>query len=147
MEKRPIEVQSPSMCTTNRGGPRTLFLVGSGVTGHDQQVRIVHPQSRTFCPDDRVAEIWISGPSVAQEYWGREEETCDTFHATLVDTLEGPFLRTGDLGFLHDGELFVTGRFKDLIIIRGRNHMRMTLNERWKNVMQRSDLAGERSFL
>ena len=63
----------------------------------------------------------MSAPSVAQGYWNRPEETELTFHAYLADTGEGPFLRTGDLGFLGDGELFVTGRLKDLIIIGGRN--------------------------
>jgi acyl-CoA synthetase (AMP-forming)/AMP-acid ligase II len=68
-----------------------------------------------------VGEIWVSSPSVAQGYWNRPEETERTFRAYLADTGEGPFLRTEDLGFLKDGELFVTGRLKDLIIIGGRN--------------------------
>lgn len=97
-------------------------LVGSGVARLDQQIRIVHPESCTVCPDGQVGEIWVSGPSVAQGYWGQEQETRDTFMALLADTGEGPFLRTGDLGFLSEQELFVTGRLKDLIIIRGRNH-------------------------
>src|ERR1044071_5083136 len=62
------------------------------------------------------------GSSVAQGYWNRPEQTEQTFHAYVLTSGEGPFLRTGDLGFLKDGELFVTGRLKDLIIIRGRNH-------------------------
>jgi acyl-CoA synthetase (AMP-forming)/AMP-acid ligase II len=66
--------------------------------------------------------VWVSGPSVAQGYWDRPEETAQTFRASLAETGEGPFLRTGDLGFLHDGSLFITGRLKDVIIIRGRNH-------------------------
>ena len=73
-------------------------------------------------PIDRIGEIWVSGPSVAQGYWRDAEETEQTFRAYLNDTGDGPFLRTGDLGFLQDGELFVTGRLKDLIIIRGLNH-------------------------
>ena len=64
----------------------------------------------------------MSGESVTQGYWNRPEETEHTFRAYLADTGEGPFLRTGDLGFLDAGELFITGRLKDLIIIRGRNH-------------------------
>jgi acyl-CoA synthetase (AMP-forming)/AMP-acid ligase II len=75
----------------------------------------------TQCAPDEVGEIWVSSPSVAQGYWNRPEETERTFQAYLADTGEGPFLRTGDLGFLQDGELFVTGRLKDLIIIGGRN--------------------------
>jgi amino acid adenylation domain-containing protein len=101
-------------------GGRTL--VGSGSPLGDQQVIIADPETLTKRAPGRVGEIWVSGRSVAQGYWGNEEETGRTFRAYLVDTSEGPFLRTGDLGFLHGGELFVTGRLKDLIIIRGRNH-------------------------
>jgi len=68
----------------------------------------------TACASDEVGEIWVSAPSVAHGYWNRPEETELTFHAYLADSGEGPFLRTGDLGFLGDGELFVTGRLKDL---------------------------------
>ncbi len=85
------------------------------------QVRIVEPDSCELCPESKVGEIWVSGPSVTRGYWRRPEETELTFNAHIADTQEGPFLRTGDIGFLHKGELFVTGRMKDLIIIRGRN--------------------------
>ncbi len=101
-------------------GARTL--VGCGQTLLDQQIVIAHPDTLNRCSPNEVGEIWVSGPSVAQGYWNRSEETQKTFQAYLADTGEGPFLRTGDLGFLQDGELFVTGRLKDLIIIRGRNH-------------------------
>ena len=76
----------------------------------------------TKCPDRRIGEVWVAGPSVAQGYWHRAEETAATFRAFLKDTGRGPYLRTGDLGFLHEGELFVTGRLKDLMIVHGRNH-------------------------
>jgi amino acid adenylation domain-containing protein len=97
-------------------------LVGCGHTWLDQKIVIVDPESLTLCPPHRVGEIWVSGPSVARGYWNNPEETERTFQAYLADTGEGPFLRTGDLGFLQDGELFITGRLKDLIIIRGRNY-------------------------
>jgi len=97
-------------------------LVGSGGNLLDQRIVIAHPENLTSLPPDRVGEIWVSGPSVAQGYWNRSEETKRTFHAYLKDTGEGPFLRTGDLGFIQDGEVFITGRLKDLIIIRGLNH-------------------------
>lgn len=97
-------------------------LVGCGSPWPEHRVLIVDPYSLTRCPPDRVGEIWVSGPSVAQGYWNRPEETRRVFRADLVDTDEGPFLRTGDLGFIEDDELYVTGRLKDLIIIRGRNH-------------------------
>ncbi|MGD9722485.1 MAG: aminotransferase class I/II-fold pyridoxal phosphate-dependent enzyme [Pirellulales bacterium] len=97
-------------------------LVGSGGALLDQRIVIAHPDELTSRPPDEVGEIWVSGPSVAQGYWNRPEETSRTFHAYLKDTGEGPFLRTGDLGFVQNGELFITGRLKDLIIIRGANH-------------------------
>jgi acyl-CoA synthetase (AMP-forming)/AMP-acid ligase II/acyl carrier protein len=96
--------------------------VGSGPPPSGLKVVIAHPELRTMCSPGEIGEIWASGPSIAQGYWQRTEETQRTFQAYLADTGEGPFLRTGDLGFMQDGELFVTGRLKDLIIIRGRNY-------------------------
>lgn len=96
-------------------------LVSCGTCMSDQKLLIVDPQSLEACPENAVGEIWLAGPSVAQGYWERADETAHTFQAMLANG-EGPFMRTGDLGFLHDGELFITGRAKDLIIIRGRNH-------------------------
>ncbi len=96
--------------------------VGSGLPPSDLKVVIAHPELLTMCSPGEIGEIWASGPSIAQGYWQRTEETQRTFQAYLADTGEGPFLRTGDLGFMQDGELFITGRLKDLIIIRGRNY-------------------------
>jgi acyl-CoA synthetase (AMP-forming)/AMP-acid ligase II len=97
-------------------------LAGCGPSGIDTKVIIVHPESLTECSPTEVGEILVSGSTVAQGYWQRTEETERTFRAYLKDTQEGPFLRTGDLGFLKDGELFITGRLKDVIITRGQNH-------------------------
>ncbi len=97
-------------------------LVSCGQAMPDQTVAIVDPDTFRKCPEGEVGEIWVAGPSVAQGYWRSDKLTEDTFHARTSDTGEGPFLRTGDLGFLSDGELFATGRIKDLIIIRGMNH-------------------------
>ncbi|HEY6187654.1 MAG TPA: amino acid adenylation domain-containing protein [Pyrinomonadaceae bacterium] len=102
------------------GDARTL--VGSGHTALLTEARIVHPETLALCAPDEVGEIWVAGPGVARGYWQNAEGTEHTFHAYLPETGEGPYLRTGDLGFVRDGELFVTGRLKDLIIIRGRNH-------------------------
>ncbi|MDJ0582975.1 fatty acyl-AMP ligase [Crocosphaera sp.] len=96
-------------------------LVGCGRTEIDTEIVIVDPNTLTPCSKDEIGEIWVAGKTVAQGYWQREAETAKTFQATLANG-EGPFLRTGDLGFLKDGELFVTGRLKDVLIIRGRNH-------------------------
>jgi amino acid adenylation domain-containing protein len=96
-------------------------LVGCGGSSHNQRI-IVDPQTLTESLAGQVGEIWVKGESVTRGYWNRLEETEHTFHAHLSDTGAGPFLRTGDLGFVHDDELFITGRVKDLIIIRGQNH-------------------------
>ena len=97
-------------------------LVGCGRSNVAQRILIVAPDTLLELPPGRVGEIWISDPSVAQGYWNQPDETRRVFQAFLSDTGAGPFLRTGDLGFVHDGELFVTSRLKDLIIIRGINH-------------------------
>ncbi len=97
-------------------------LVGCGQNLPDQQIVIADPETLTRCPPGQIGEIWVHGPSVAMGYWRRPDITRAVFQATLKDTGEGPFLRTGDLGFLLEGELFVTGRLKDLIIFRGVNH-------------------------
>ncbi len=96
-------------------------LVGCGRELLDQRVEIVDPETFQILPEDAIGEIWVKSPSVANGYWRNPEATRETFGATTANG-EGPFLRTGDLGFKHKGELFVTGRLKDLIIIRGQNH-------------------------
>ena len=97
-------------------------LVGCGKSVAGQKIAIANPDTLTRCAENEIGEIWVSSDSVAKGYWQEEEKTKATFEAYLEDTGEGPFLRTGDLGFLDNGELFVTGRLKDLIIIRGRNY-------------------------
>jgi acyl-CoA synthetase (AMP-forming)/AMP-acid ligase II/acyl carrier protein len=101
-------------------GARTL--VGCGHGELDTRIVIVNPETSTPCGDAEVGEIWVSSSSVARGYWNRPAETEQTFRAYLAGTREGPFLRTGDLGFLAGQELFVTGRIKELVIIRGLNH-------------------------
>jgi acyl-CoA synthetase (AMP-forming)/AMP-acid ligase II len=86
------------------------------------KVAIVRPTTMTRCDPDEIGEIWVSDPAVAEGYWKRHDESEATFRAYQADSSEGPFLRTGDLGFLEDGQLFVTGRLKDVIIVRGANH-------------------------
>lgn len=97
-------------------------MVGCGHTWLDTEIRIVDPETCTQCADNQVGEIWVSGSSIAQGYWHQPEKTIETFQAKLVDMGEINFLRTGDLGFIQNGELFITGRMKDVIIIWGRNH-------------------------
>lgn len=89
-------------------------------------VRIVDPNTGTPCPAGTVGEIWVSGENVADGYWHKPEETRRTFGGVLADpspgTPEGPWLRTGDLGFICEDEMFIVGRMKDLLIVYGRNH-------------------------
>ncbi|WP_437963544.1 fatty acyl-AMP ligase [Sorangium sp. So ce260] len=97
-------------------------LVNCGHAWQGQQMIIVDPEHLTTCPEGQVGEVWLAGPSVAQGYWNQPDATRQTFQAHLADSGEGPFLRTGDLGFMRGGDLFITGRLKDVLIIRGRNH-------------------------
>jgi 8-amino-7-oxononanoate synthase len=100
---------------------KVRWLVSSGQNLIDQRTAIVDPETEIECPDGVVGEIWVRGPSMAQGYWNAPDATEYTFRAVIKETGEGPFMRTGDLGFMKDGELFVTGRIKDLIIIHGVN--------------------------
>ncbi|WP_067473585.1 type I polyketide synthase [Nocardia amamiensis] len=106
------------------GRDGSTAMVGCGRVQNGLQLVIVDPDTRQPCPPEQVGEIWISSMSVAQGYWRQLEPTATTFYAELVDPGDhpaGPYLRTGDLGFVSDHELFVAGRLKDLIIVRGRN--------------------------
>ena len=98
------------------------LLVGCGNVQADQTIVVVNPETKVECMPGQVGEILISGPGVALGYWNRPEESEEVFRARIAERNEATFLRTGDLGFISDGELFITGRAKDLIIIRGRNH-------------------------
>ena len=99
----------------------TVHLVSSGSVAEGSRVVIVDPHTLTCCTPEQVGEIWVSGPGVAQGYWQQPEVTAQTFGAYLADGT-GPFLRTGDLGVLQEGELLVTGRLKDVLIMRGQNY-------------------------
>jgi acyl-CoA synthetase (AMP-forming)/AMP-acid ligase II len=101
-------------------GAAARLLVSSGRPR--AKVALVDPDTLLRCGDGETGEIWVSGESIAQGYWNRPNESLLTFRAHIAGTGEGPFLRTGDLGFLHQGYLYVTGRLKDLVIIRGKNH-------------------------
>jgi acyl-CoA synthetase (AMP-forming)/AMP-acid ligase II len=99
-----------------------VALVACGRPSPETRVVIADPETRQPCAPDRVGEIWIAGPSVALGYWRRPDLSAETFGARLAGDGEGPFLRTGDLGFLCDGRLVVTGRLRDLVIVRGKKH-------------------------
>jgi acyl-CoA synthetase (AMP-forming)/AMP-acid ligase II len=127
--------EAPTYCAVNpaalerdramealEGQEGARVLVGCGRPMTDTQVMIVDPETSRLCPPDTVGEIWISGASVARGYWRRPDDNERAFGARLADTGDGPFLRSGDLGFIRDGQLYITGRIKDVIIVAGRNY-------------------------
>lgn len=101
----------------------TDTLVSSGALAEETDVRIVNPKTHEECKADEVGEIWVSSPSVASGYWNKPTFSDSVFRASLANDDSGKtFMRTGDLGVMNNGELYVTGRIKELIIIAGRNH-------------------------
>jgi acyl-CoA synthetase (AMP-forming)/AMP-acid ligase II/acyl carrier protein len=107
--------------TATADEPGTRRLVSCGGPHHGHEVRIVGPDGAEVPDSSQVGEIWVRGPSVGAGYYGNPEASQAAFGATLQGDAGGPFLRTGDLGVNIGGELYVTGRLKDLLIIRGRN--------------------------
>ena len=105
-------------------GKKSTTLVSSGRNILQNEAIVVDPQNRTRCPDLIVGEIWAKGPTVAKGYWNNPQETEKVFKAKLHESgsVDANYLRTGDLGFMNNGDLFVTGRLKDVIIIRGLNY-------------------------
>jgi 8-amino-7-oxononanoate synthase len=102
--------------------PLARRLVSCGTPVGSLQVAIVDADTAAHAAPDRVGEVWVAGNSVGQGYWRDPQKTSNTFHARLRDSGDGPFLRTGDLGFIHENQLYITGRIDDLIILRGCNH-------------------------
>lgn len=122
LQEQPLQANQAIAATATTPPAATRQLVGCGHAPPDQGVEIVDAQTGEPCPDGVVGEIWVAAsPSLAQGYWQQPEKTAATFQAHRADGA-GPYLRTGDLGFLHQGSLYVTGRLKELIIIRGRNY-------------------------
>src|SRR5262249_24219550 len=117
-----------------RAAPPTLYarpahdgepsqqMVGCGKPSEDSELCIVDSQTLTPVADGHVGEIWVQGPSVAAGYWRKPEATEDTFGARLATSEPRRYLRTGDLGLVRDGELFVTGRIKEVLKIRGKSY-------------------------
>ncbi len=124
------------------GGRR---LVGCGPPVAGIEVLAIDPERGELVAEGNVGEIWIGGSVVARGYWQRPDETADTFGAHLADG-RGPYLRTGDLGFFADGELYVAGRVKDLIIIRGRNLYPQDLEQSLERSHPRLRPGGAASF-
>jgi len=97
-------------------------MVSCGAPVGDLRVAIVDVQALAEVASDRVGEIWVSGTSIGQGYWRRSDQTDRSFNAHFSDTGEGPFLRTGDMGFMSEGRLYVMGRRDDMLVVRGLNH-------------------------
>nr|BBK08002.1 fatty acyl-AMP ligase [Streptomyces sp. TP-A0584] len=130
--------------------PRAWGLVGCGTPLPGLAVAIADPETGHEVPDGTVGEIWVSGPNVAGGYWRRPPETAEVFGAVLVTEdgrTTGPeWLRTGDLGFLHEGELFLTGRRKDLVIVDGRNHYPADIEATVTDAVAALETAGVAAF-
>ncbi len=97
-------------------------LVGCGSSIKGQRIAIVNPESMRECSEREIGEIWASGPSISRGYWGRQAESQELFQAKIKEGDGAGYLRTGDLGFVLENEVFVVGRCKDLVVIRGRNY-------------------------
>ncbi|MFC0191750.1 fatty acyl-AMP ligase [Aureimonas pseudogalii] len=121
IDKASLEAGRPVRAAPDAAAGSTATLIGCGRVAGGQRLEIVDPAAGVALGEGRVGEIWLQGPSVASGYFAPRAEEDGIFAARLASG-EGPFLRTGDLGFRLDGELFVTGRERDLIVLRGRNH-------------------------
>ncbi|MEL7037215.1 MAG: fatty acyl-AMP ligase [Cyanobacteria bacterium J06592_8] len=122
-ENRVVEVESSH--------PHLRLIVGCGQPNLGDEVRIVNPQTLTACVEGEVGEIWVKGSGIGLGYWKQPEETEQMFRGFLGE--EGPFLRTADLGFLQEGELFITGRIKEMMILWGRNRYPQDLEQTAEN--------------
>ncbi len=116
---RTLIAQGIAQITTDEESAAKLVSCGAPAAGN--QVRIVDPALLTSLPEGTIGEVWIRGSHVAAGYYKRPEESARTFGGLLSDDNHQPYLRSGDLGYLRDGQLFITGRLSDIIIIAGRN--------------------------
>lgn len=119
VDRQSLELGQTVTASQNPDG--SVELISSGRPDPDAELRIVDPITRTCLNERQVGEIWVRSSSIAQGYWEDAESTQEDFHAQIESHSGGVYLRTGDIGLLHNGELYVTGRHKDLIIVNGRN--------------------------
>lgn len=116
------ELEKNKAIVVAENDPNAYPIIGCGWSSINADIRIVNPATSSQCQSDEIGEIWVQSDSVAQGYWNNPEASKTTFQARIASTNEGPFLRTGDMGFILERELFITGRIKDMIIIQGRNY-------------------------
>ncbi|WFP51891.1 amino acid adenylation domain-containing protein [Methylomonas sp. EFPC3] len=120
---RAAELQRNRLVFASADEPSALSLAGSGYPIADTELLIVDPDTLAPCPADRVGEVWVRNGAVSPGYWQNPEQTQATFHACVAGDDSGRrWMRTGDLGFLYADQLYITGRLKDVIIVRGQNH-------------------------
>jgi len=119
VDRTALERQELRTVSADDPGARGLIACGTPPAGI--RLAVVDPETLEPCPDDRSGELWIAGPNIAQGYWNRRDATEQVFHARTAAG-DGPFLRTGDLAAIRDGQLYIVGRAKDVIILRGQNH-------------------------
>ena len=121
-------------------------MVGCGGTLPGQTICIVEPSTFLLCPPGRIGEIWVAGPHISQGYWGNPQATQATFQGFITDTHEGPFLRTGDLGFIHHNELYIAGRIKDVMIAHGVNYYPQDIEATVESFVDFIQPAGSAAF-
>ncbi len=117
-DARKLDAKIVSPAESNQEGARDLL--GCGICTSNERVLIVDSETLSVLPENEIGEIWVDSPSTGQGYWGKPEVSDEVFRAHTREG-DGPYLRTGDLGFVSEGQLFVAGRVKDLIIVRGVN--------------------------
>ncbi len=119
-DKQSLENTNKIVISSN--ADTALSFVSCGYPWLDDQVLIVDPEKCLASGEDTIGEIWTKSGSVCQGYWNKADKNEKTFNARINGSIEGPFMKTGDLGFIHNGQLYIAGRIKDMIIIRGMNH-------------------------
>ena len=136
VNKRALALGKARMITevSEIGGATQIVSCGTSLPGLD--VKIVDPEGHFALKPERIGEIWVAGSGKCQGYWNNPELTLKQFRARLVDDTpyDDGYLRTGDIGFIHDGELYVCGRIKDMIILRGQNYYPQDI----ENVVEKS---------
>ena len=125
---------------------RASSLVGAGQVIPPEEVIIVDPEKRTIQPDNEIGEIWINSPSSGKGYWNKPAESAEVFESQLAEDNGKKYVRSGDLGFFHEGELFVTGRLKDIIIVRGVNRYPQDIESTVENCDERLRSGGAAAF-
>ncbi|MBW4514616.1 MAG: fatty acyl-AMP ligase [Timaviella obliquedivisa GSE-PSE-MK23-08B] len=122
IDLNPVFLKENRAIETSAADPEKRSIISCGRPWLDTQIVIVDPQALKPCPSDQIGEIWVTGSGIGKGYWNLPEQTRQTFQATLTQYPDQTFLRTGDLGFLKNQELYITGRLKEILVFWGFNH-------------------------